>query len=368
MDEKNLKFCYNKTLTVAKATKGNNLYKAVAYKEKYWDKGQTLKIYFMGGTATQRDNMQRIINNMIVPLSLKVSYVGDPEISDIRISFKYGYGSYSYLGTDALFIPKNQETLNIGWSGDDVMYHEFGHALNLLHEHSNPKKGIVWDEEKVIEDLSGAPNYWTVAQIRHNVLDKVRIEDVDATNFDPNSIMLYYFPNSWTKGDFQTNKNYRPSSKDMQFLIEKYAFTEEDTIAPVITLIGDEYLTVTSETGYEELGAKAMDNKDGDITSKIKIEGKVDTSIHGLQYIKYTVQDEAGNIATKTRTIMVNNEMINEQEFLMFLKDLYPEKRYLAKLTEPQLMQLTNKLDIKASISDLKKDTVNKVWDRLNLI
>ena len=56
---------------------------------------------------------------------------------------------------------------------------------------------------------------------------------------------------------------------------------------------------------YTELGAKATDSKDGDLTSKIITTGTVDTSVAGTYIITYTVSDSAGNISKATRTIEV---------------------------------------------------------------
>src|SRR5918996_1323955 len=71
--------------------------------------------------------------------------------------------------------------------------HEFGHAIGLAHEHQNPAGGIEWNEEVVLRDLSGPPNSWTPEQIRHNVLEKYRADQIRGTDFDRDSIMLYFF-------------------------------------------------------------------------------------------------------------------------------------------------------------------------------
>jgi len=229
----NLKFCYERILNLK--TEGAS--KAVAFRSKYWSKNQSIKVYFMGGSNSQISEMKSVINELVAPLSLSVEYVGDISASDIRIDFKEGYGSWSYLGTDCKYISKAAQTLNIGWSGRDVMFHEFGHALNLAHEHQNPKGGVVWDEAQVIQDLSGAPNYWSVEEIRHNVLNKLDSTKVDSTEFDGESMMLYYFPNTWTIGNFQTNSNLYPSKKDLDFLIEKYGSAASvEVIEPTIDL------------------------------------------------------------------------------------------------------------------------------------
>lgn len=86
-----------------------------------------------------------------------------------------------------------------------------------------------------------------------------------------------------------------------------------DTVKPVITLKGQEIVTLKLKEAYKEAGATAKDDVDGDITAKIKTEikqgdkivEKIDTSKVGTYIITYTVTDTAGNIGTKTRTVKV---------------------------------------------------------------
>lgn len=52
-------------------------------------------------------------------------------------------------------------------------------------------------------------------------------------------------------------------------------------------------------------GATATDDRDGDLTSKIKTTGKVDTKKEGTYIITYTVEDSAKNSASVTRIVIV---------------------------------------------------------------
>lgn len=346
----NLKFCYNKTLRL-----GRIATRAVAMKSKYWQKGSILKIAFIGGGYEQIRIMKDVIEELLSPLNLSLEYV-DSSISDIRIGFKYGYGSWSYLGTDCRFISKTEQTLNIGWDGKDVMYHEFCHALNLSHEHQNPKGGIVWNEEQVIQDLSGPPNNWSIAQIRHNVLDKLDPLRVDSTEFDEDSVMLYYFPTTWTIGDFKTNNNLMPSITDKEFLIKAYV---DDKVSPVISLMGESKIVLDKGEYYIEQGATALDNSDGDITDNIVIEGNVDTNIVGLQYVVYSVSDKAGNKSEAIRAIQVR-ELSEVEELLI---KLFPSAKRLSYITEDQLVIIASEIGLKASKKALKADTIERIWE-----
>lgn len=84
---------------------------------------------------------------------------------------------------------------------------------------------------------------------------------------------------------------------------ETRTVTVIDDSAPVINLNGDSTVTVSYDGEYEELGATATDNVDGDID--VTVSGSVDTSSIGSYTITYTASDEAGNEATLTRTVNV---------------------------------------------------------------
>ena len=79
-----------------------------------------------------------------------------------------------------------------------------------------------------------------------------------------------------------------------------------DTEAPVITLNGSANITLELQQAYNELGATATDNVDGDLTSSIVTSGSVNTNVAGTYTITYSVSDAAGNSDSATRTVTVN--------------------------------------------------------------
>lgn len=79
--------------------------------------------------------------------------------------------------------------------------------------------------------------------------------------------------------------------------------TNNDTISPIITLVGKQDATVTLGKKYNELGATANDNIDGNI--KVDITGEVSTSQLGTYKLKYSAIDSAGNRATVYRIVVV---------------------------------------------------------------
>ncbi|MGY3794566.1 immunoglobulin-like domain-containing protein [Aquimarina sp. 433] len=78
-----------------------------------------------------------------------------------------------------------------------------------------------------------------------------------------------------------------------------------DNIDPVITLLGDNPLTALQGETFNDPGATATDNVDGDISSQIQVTGMVNTNVTGAYELTYTVSDTAGNQVSATRTVNV---------------------------------------------------------------
>jgi hypothetical protein len=80
----------------------------------------------------------------------------------------------------------------------------------------------------------------------------------------------------------------------------------DDTIAPVITLLGDAVLDVPFNSVYNDAGATAFDSYYGNVTGDIIVTGNVDTSTLGQYVLSYDVQDASSNTAiTVQRTVDV---------------------------------------------------------------
>lgn len=81
---------------------------------------------------------------------------------------------------------------------------------------------------------------------------------------------------------------------------------KEDTTAPIITIIGDDPLNHEMRKGYNDPGATAVDDEDGDLTSSIATNlSEIDIDLPGTYMIYYSVSDAAGNIATEDRELNV---------------------------------------------------------------
>jgi len=263
------KMCYDRVLPReagrpqrARAYGGEGRMRAIALKDKRWINGTTMRIRFLGGTEAQQKMVRDIAPEWTNHANLHFEFTDHPR-AEIRVSFDPSDGAWSYVGTDNLSIPLHAATLNLGWQDEGVILHEFGHMVGLSHEHQNPVGGIQWNEAAVIADLSGPPNWWDEATIRHNVLNKYSVDQIHGTDFDPDSIMLYAFPNEWTIGDFETHENEKLSDIDEAFVRSEvmYPGAEPPGEKAVMLPVAAMHEAEIGEAGEEDLYRFVVENR-----------------------------------------------------------------------------------------------------------
>lgn len=203
--------------------RSGNSTRAVIFFRKLWINGSTLRVRFMGGTPSQQAVAKEQAGWWTEHANLKFDFNNAPD-AEIRVAFDPNDGAWSFLGTDCRDIPSDQPTMNLGFLDGGTAAHEFGHAIGLGHEHQNPAGGIEWNDEVVIRDLGGPPNFWPPEQVRHNVIEKYSVDQIRGTEFDPDSIMLYFFPASWTQSGQGTKANDVLSALDTSFIASAQAY------------------------------------------------------------------------------------------------------------------------------------------------
>lgn len=195
---------------------------------KLWKPGRTLRVRFLDGDADVQARVASFAHEWSNYANIKFVF-GDETDAEIRISFAQS-GSWSYIGTDALSIPKTQPTMNFGWltrstPNDEysrVVIHEFGHAIGCIHEHQNPATDVPWNKEAVYAYYAGPPNNWSRQQTDINLFTRYSATLTQFSNFDRDSIMLYPIPNDFTIGDFEVGWNRVLSPIDKQFVATLY--------------------------------------------------------------------------------------------------------------------------------------------------
>lgn len=197
---------------------------------KFWRTGATLRVRFLDGDPEVQSKVEKIAREWTKYANLRFIF-GSSRDAEIRISFE-DPGSWSFIGTDALVIPRRNQTLNLGWVTRDtpeqetrrVVLREFGHVLGLINEHQNPNARIPWNEHAVYSYYMGPPNNWTREQVAANLLQTYPkdVFGIEYREFDPKSIMMFPIDNALTVGDFEVGWNTDLSESDKEFVRRLY--------------------------------------------------------------------------------------------------------------------------------------------------
>lgn len=185
-------------------------------------------------------------------------------------------------------------------------------------------------------DTDGIANYFEDEKYRPQDTTKPRIEilgedTVEIPLNDPNDMLAFYLdPNSITVSDpgggtptilepthavdilkeggpYTINYTATDSSGN-QGIANRYVYVvslpTQDTVKPVISM-SDSILYITQGKPFTDPGASAFDLTDGNLTSRVVATGSVDINTPGTYTITYSVHDNAGNVQTATRTVIV---------------------------------------------------------------
>jgi hypothetical protein len=179
------------------------------------------------GKMSVIDAVDKIIKERISPIvGLNISRVTDPKDANVRISFDPNGGAWSLVGTDCLH-EKLKPTMNLGWFDVATVMHEWGHTLGMIHEHQNPSGNpIKWDDPKVYKwakDTQG----WDKQTTDSNIISRYKSSQINGSVFDPQSIMLYFFPGSLTENNEGTHENLRLSGLDVTWINKMYPHSPE---------------------------------------------------------------------------------------------------------------------------------------------
>ena len=83
-----------------------------------------------------------------------------------------------------------------------------------------------------------------------------------------------------------------------------------DKESPVITLTGNESISLPIGQTYNEPGYTANDNCNGDLTSEVKVTNNIDVNRAGSYEVVYKVSDKSGNEVSVTRKVKVYQDKV----------------------------------------------------------
>jgi len=93
--------------------------------------------------------------------------------------------------------------------------------LGLYHEHQNPNQNFTWNRE-VIYEYYKRTHGWDASTVDSNILSKLDPTAVNASDFDPKSIMIYSFPPDFTREAVRISPNYELSEIDKKEISALY--------------------------------------------------------------------------------------------------------------------------------------------------
>jgi hypothetical protein len=197
-----------------------------------WPKGSVIKIAFVRGpimlpdgnattvdpefTQDKADWVKATVEKYLVPFlgTIKITWDVSINESDVRITFVKDAGAFSLLGVESKTAPKNTATMNLGWLDKDqsdtdknpeltgtgvVVVHEFGHMLGMIHEHQRGDAPLDWNKPVVYRAMATPPNSWDKETTDEQIFKQVEMSTLNASRFDPFSVMEYIFPDSFFK-------------------------------------------------------------------------------------------------------------------------------------------------------------------------
>jgi len=97
-----------------------------------------------------------------------------------------------------------------------------------------------------------------------------------------------------------------------------------DSIAPVISLNGNANVSIVQGAAYNDAGATAQDNIDGDITANITVVNPVNTAVVGSYTITYNVSDAAGNAAAQASRVVQVTAPVDQTPPIITLTGVSP--------------------------------------------
>jgi hypothetical protein len=178
-----------------------------------------LRVRFIKGTPAQHAMAERAAQEWSRYANVRFRF-GDNRDAEIRISFHPSDGAWSTVGTDALGLPVDQPTMNLGIDTERSALHEFGHALGLIHENNSPNAQLPWDKEAVYRIMAGGPNFWDRQTVDSNLFKPMN--GIEYRPFDADSIMMFGFPASYFTDAKARGGGQVLSTSDKQFIAKLY--------------------------------------------------------------------------------------------------------------------------------------------------
>jgi hypothetical protein len=244
------------------------------------------------------------------PISLteESMVISDPDVDPaFHVSFEltvYGGENYTHVGNQV--VPANNYagglTVPVTVSDGAADSASYDLQINVLPVNDPP----VFIDQGPLETLERTPLEITIDDI---VCDDV---DNDASEIELSILDGFGYvrtgntitPELWIVGPLPVSATISDGSLQSA-PFELVVWVTPDDVPPVITLNGSASVSIIAGSNYQDAGATAIDNVDGDVSDQIVVDNPVNTSRVGTYTVTFTVADTMGNTASATRMVTV---------------------------------------------------------------
>ncbi len=264
----------NRTQSTSKKLPGF-VQNAVIVEDATWLPHSTLNIKFLDGSSDLQDEVMQYINEWQphTGLTFKVLGRNSSQTEQVRISLTGQPGQFwSYIGQQGLNVSPSSATMHLGLDGvtgsnvterKRLTLHEMGHTLGLVHEHQTSKSPIKFQTPQIYSIFEQQFGF-TKDMVDTNVIKVFEQAEVSNSEFDPNSIMLYWFPpGTVTPPEFTNRVNNTLSERDKAFTAEMYEVDPLKRMRGLLLELEQPFRGATLEKG-QQLVYKFRAEKDGD--------------------------------------------------------------------------------------------------------
>ena len=153
------------------------------------------------------------------------------------------------------------------------------------------------------------------------------------------------------------------TTKTVRVTVNEKGETPEENEAPTITA-DDLTLYTGDEFSKDMLNIKATDREDGDLTDKVEVSGKVDTSKVGEYELTLTVKDSKGAKAEKKVTVTVKKKVVKPEvneapvitakDITLNVGDKFNLADLQIKATDREDGDLTDKVAVEGNVNTTK--------------
>ena len=191
--------------------------------------------------------------------------------------------------------------------GDHVITYAVTNSKGLREQTVN-RIVKVKDKERPIIELKGKKKYRTEFGYDYKEPGYKAVDNYDGDITDRVEVSGDVNINS--VGTYELVYKVSDSSGNENRVIRKVKVVDSE--APRIKLTGGDNIVIKINSTYSEPGFTAVDKKDGDVTDKVKVSGKVGKK-PGVYYVYYKVYDSNDNYASEERRVQVgtNKEIDN---------------------------------------------------------